>query len=255
MAETAKAYGANALSVNGAGQKIGIVIDTFPADSDLMLFWNFNGVPQSLSNIEKVQVVSGTLPSPSGEETLDVEWSSGMAPGAKVRIYATTDLGWAHLDQAYQQIINDLPGQPGLRQVSLSYGAVEKYASLSQMQTDAQYFASMAGAGVSVFVSAGDSGSQDPYAPGVSVSYPASDPSVTSVGGTSLYLNGSGGAVSSETVWSWDPIKKWGTGGGVSEVFSRPAWQIGNRRTHRPDPSGTGRVAGGGSQYGRTCLS
>ena len=64
VAEIAKAYGANGLNVNGAGQKIGIVIDTFPADSDLTLFWNANAVSQSLSNIEKVQVVSGTLPSP-----------------------------------------------------------------------------------------------------------------------------------------------------------------------------------------------
>ena len=91
VAEIAKAYGASGLNVNGAGQKIGIVIDTFPADSDLTLFWNANAISQSLNNIEKVQVVPGTLPSPSGEETLDVEWSSGTAPGAKVRVYATTD--------------------------------------------------------------------------------------------------------------------------------------------------------------------
>src|SRR6516225_3925285 len=102
VSEIAKAYGANSTSTDGSGQKIGIVIDTFPNDSDLTAFWQFNGVPQSLNNIEKVQVVSGTLPNPSGEESLDVEWSSGIAPGAKVRIYATTDLALTHLDHAYQ---------------------------------------------------------------------------------------------------------------------------------------------------------
>ena len=112
VAEINKAYGATGLGVNGAGQKIGIVIDTFPANSDLTLFWNANAIPQSLSNIEKVQVVSGTLPSPSGEETLDVAWSSGTAPGAKVRVYATTALSFVYLDQAYHRIINDLPSQP-----------------------------------------------------------------------------------------------------------------------------------------------
>ena len=94
--------------MNGAGQKIGIVIDTFPASSDLTLFWQANGIAQSLNNIEEVQVVSGTLPSPSGEETLDVEWSSGMAPGAKVRVYATTDLGF----------VSSRPSVPGYHQRS-----------------------------------------------------------------------------------------------------------------------------------------
>jgi len=69
-------------------------------------------------------VVSGPLPSPSGEESLDVEWSSGIAPGVTVRVYATTDLAFVHLEQAYQAIINDLPTQPELHQISLSYAQV-----------------------------------------------------------------------------------------------------------------------------------
>ena len=228
VAEIAKAYDANSPSTNGNGQKIGIVIDTFPNDSDLTAFWQANGLNQSLNNIEKINVVGGTLPSPSGEETLDVEWSSGMAPGAKVRVYATTGLFNNQLDQAYQRIINDLPGQPGLRQVSMSYGLDEPDQPPGQMQTDAQYFATMAGAGVTVFASAGDSGCFDPSGHNtVTVQYPASDPSVTSVGGTSLYLNGSTGAVSSETAWSWNPGYQWGTGGGISTIFPRPAWQTG----------------------------
>jgi len=93
------------------GQEIGIVIDTFPANSDLTTFWANNGVAQTLGNIEEIQVVGGILPTRSGEETLDTEWSSSLAPGAKVRIYATTDLSFVHLDQAYQFILNDLlPG-------------------------------------------------------------------------------------------------------------------------------------------------
>jgi kumamolisin len=225
VGEIAKAYGANGLNVNGVGQKIGIVIDTFPADSDLTLFWNANAIPQSLNNIEKVQVVPGTLPSPTGEETLDVEWSSGSAPGAKVRVYATTALAFVYLDQAYQAILNDLPSQPGLHQISLSYGLGETYMSPSQMQTDDQYFVALAGAGVTVFVSSGDGGSSpgtgghDHTGP-VQVESPANDPNVTAVGGTSLYLNTSTGAVSSETAW-------YDGGGGISTIFTRPTWQIG----------------------------
>jgi kumamolisin len=226
IGEIAKAYNADALDANGSSQKIGIVIDTFPDASDLTAFWQGNGIAQSLSNIEEVQVVSGTLPSPSGEETLDAEWSSGMASGAKVRIYATRDLAFVHLDQAYQTIINELPVQPALREVSLSYGLGEDYMPTGQMQTDDQYFAAMAGAGVSVFVSSGDGGSSpgpggagDNSGP-VQVESPANDPNVTGVGGTSLYLNASTGAVSSESAW-------FNGGGGISQFFARPSWQNG----------------------------
>ena len=226
ISEIEKTYGASGLSVSGSGQKIGIVIDTFPADSDLTAFWMDNGIAQSLSNIEKVQVVSGALPTPSGEETLDVEWSSGTAAGAGVRVYATTDLQFVHLDQAYQAIINDLPTQPALHQMSLSYGLGELYEAVSQIQTDAQYFASIAGAGVTVFVSSGDgasspglNGFEDNSGP-VQVECPSNDPNVTGVGGTSLYLNSSTGAVSSESAWFYG-------GGGSSVYFSRPSWQTG----------------------------
>jgi kumamolisin len=232
--EILKAYNASGLNVDGSGQKIGIVIDTFPRTNDLSSFWSQCNVNQSLNNIEFVQVVSGTLAAPSGEETLDVEWSSGMASGAKVRVYASRDLSDIHLDQCYQQILNDLPNQPGLRQISLSYGLGELYESTSQMQTDAQYFASMASSGVTVFVSSGDGGSS-PSSNGNSngptqVENPASDPSVTAVGGTSLYLNSSTGNVSSETTWN-------GSGGGLSTFFNRPAWQTGTGV-----PAGTTRV-------------
>jgi kumamolisin len=114
------------------------VIDTFPNNNDLLAFWADNGVPQSLNHIEKIQVVAGALAAPSGEETLDTEWSSGMAWGAMVRVYATTDLSFAQLDQACQYIINDLPNQPALHQISLSFGLSEAYLPAGQMDTDAR---------------------------------------------------------------------------------------------------------------------
>jgi kumamolisin len=234
--EIAKAYHADGLPTNGSGQKIGIVIDTFPIDSDLTTFWANNGVPQTLGNIEKVQVVGGALPSPSGEETLDTEWSSSLASGAKVRIYATTDLSFVHLDQAYQFIINELPSQPALRQVSMSFGLGELYEAPAQLRIDSQYFAALAAQGVTVFVSTGDGGStpgpngfEDNSGP-LQVESPACDPSVTAVGGTSLYLNTSTGGVASESAWFYG-------GGGQSQIFGRPSWQTGAGM-----PTGSGRL-------------
>lgn len=231
--EILKAYGGGSLAQTGSGQTIGIVIDTFPKNSDLTAFWTAAGVNQSLNNMSFIQVVSGTLPAVEGEESLDVEWSSGIASAAKVRVYATTDLSFVHLDQAYQAILNDLPTQTGLRQVSISLGLGETFASSSQMNTDAQYFASLAAGGVSVFVSSGDGGSSpsqaghDHSGP-VQVETPGSDPNVTCVGGTSLFLT-SNGALNSESAWA-------DGGGGVSIQFNRPAYQTGNGV-----PSGTKR--------------
>lgn len=240
--QVAQAYNANGLygsNITGAGQSIAIVIDTFPAKSDLQSFWTTYGVSQSINNIQFIQVVSGILPSPSGEETLDVEWSSSIAPSAQVRIYATTGLGFADLDQAYQQIYSDATTNPalGIHQMSMSYGIGETYTSLSQCQTDAQYFANLASAGVTMFASSGDGGSTPDSSGGstgpVQAESPASDPSVTGVGGTSMILD-SNGNVSSEAVWN----DTYGAGGGGTSIyFTRPSWQTGNGL-----PSGTARA-------------
>ena len=216
-AQIAKAYHANGLAWNGSGQIIGIVIDTPPRTTDLTAFWKAAGVAQSLNNIQTVQVVSGTLPKQDGEESLDVEWSSAMAPAAKVRVYATRDLSDPNLDRAYQQVYQDAKTMTGLRQVSLSYGIGETEESASQLQTDAQLFANLASIGVTVFASSGDDGSSPDGT--LQPSSPASDVNVTGVGGTSLVLDAAG-AASSETAWD-------GSGGGISSTFSRPAWQKG----------------------------
>ncbi len=216
-AQIAKAYDADGLSWNGAGQIIGIVIDTPPRTTDLTAFWKAAGVAQSLNNIQTVQVISGTLPKQDGEESLDVEWSSAMAPAAKVRVYATHDLTDPHLDRAYQQIYQDAKTLTGLRQISLSYGIGETEVSTAQLQTDAQLFANLASIGITVFASSGDDGStpDGTLQPGS----PADDVNVTGVGGTSLVLDNAG-AVSGETAWD-------GSGGGISGFFARPSWQKG----------------------------
>ena len=125
--ELLKAYNADDLPVSGKGQTIAILIDTFPADTDLTTFWAQNGINTTLAQIEKISV-SGAPPSPpEGEETLDTEWTSGIAPGAKIRIYASGSLAFVDLDMALDQIFADLPSQPEMRQLSISLGLGEKF--------------------------------------------------------------------------------------------------------------------------------
>jgi kumamolisin len=125
--EILRAYNANAVGVTGKGQTIAILIDTFPNNSDLVDFWTANGITADLSRIDKIKVGSGHLPTPEGEETLDVSWSSGVAPGAKIKIYATGSLAFVALDQALDRIVTDASQDPNLRQVSISLGLGETF--------------------------------------------------------------------------------------------------------------------------------
>jgi len=224
VGEILAAYNADHLGVTGAGQTIAILIDTFPEDSDLIAFWTKNGLPVNLARIEKINVTGKALPPPEGEETLDVEWTSGIAPDAKIRIYATGTLSFVDLDRALDAIIADLPSHPGLRQLSISLGLGEAFLGgpNGEVATQHQKYLQLAAAGVNVFVSTGDAGSnpdQTGHNSGgpAQAEYPSSDSFVIGVGGTTLTLNPNG-SVASETGWA-------NGGGGKSRFFARPKWQ------------------------------
>jgi kumamolisin len=224
VSEILKAYDGAGLGLTGAGQEVAILIDTFPLDSDLTAFWTANSVAGSLSRITKINVGGGTPPPVEGEETLDTEWISGIAPNADVRIYASGSLSFVALDKALDRIIADAMARNGLRQVSISLGLGETFMASSEVTTEEAKFVRLAALGVNVFVSTGDAGS-NPDDTGHSSTGPlqaewmSTSPHVVAVGGTTLQLT-SAGTVASETGWS-------GSGGGKSIFFSRPAWQTG----------------------------
>jgi len=224
--EILKAYGADKLSYSGKGQQIAILIDTFPAETDLKAFWKANGLTFKTAQIVKINVGNTPLPPPEGEETLDACWSGGIAPDAEVRIYASGSLQFAALDRALDRIIADVPKNPGLRQLSISLGLGEKYMGRPDGEVAAQHtrFLKLAALGVNVFVSTGDAGSNpdqtghSPTGP-LQAEYESTDTAVIAVGGTTLRL-AADGSVASETAWS-------AGGGGRSVLFSRPKWQVG----------------------------
>jgi kumamolisin len=219
------AYNGKNLTVTGKGQTIAILIDTLPRDTDLLEFWKRNNLPVTMASIEKVNVGGGKLPKPEGEETLDVEWTTGVAPGAKVRIYASGSLNFVDLDKALDRIIADSTSEPSLRQVSISLGLGETFMPSDEVTAEGQKFLTLASRGVNVFVSSGDAGS-NPDETGHSssgplqVEYESSDPFVIGVGGTTLNLD-SNGNIQAETGWP-------GAGGGSSQLFKRPVWQVGS---------------------------
>jgi kumamolisin len=112
-----------------------------------------------------------------------------------------------------------------MKQLSISLGLGETFMAKDEVTTQHQKFLRLAAAGVNVFVSSGDAGS-NPDDTGHSstgptqAEYESSDTAVIGVGGTSLTL-GSNGAVTREKAWA-------GSGGGKSISFThRPSWQKG----------------------------
>ncbi len=227
VGEILDAYNATNLSITGKNQTIAILIDTFANDTDLQTFWTSNKVNTNLSRIVKVNVRNVPLPAPSGEETLDTEWASGIAPDATIRVYATGDLQFTYLDMGLDSIMSDAATDTTLRQVSISLGLGEIYMGgpTGEVATQNAKFLRLAAMGVNVFVASGDAGS-NPDVSGHSSSGPlqaefeSSDPYVIGVGGTSLKLTNTG-AIASETGWT-------NSGGGRSIFFPIPSWQKGN---------------------------
>ena len=224
-------------AITGAGQTIAILIDATPLQTDLASFYTANGIAAATSNnITTINVNGYNIAATEGEETLDVEWTSGVAPGAKIRVYATGDLEDASLDRGMARVLADVGTDATIHQLSISLGLGETYGSTAQFTTDGQYFAALASQGVSTFVSAGDGGSTPDGSGGetgpLQVEYYASDPSVTAVGGTRLSVDSTYAYNSStaETVWGPYSTTNGATGGGTSIRFVRPSWQTGTMR-------------------------
>jgi subtilase family serine protease len=122
----------------------------------------------------------------------------------------------------YNRIVTDNPG----RVVSTSWGACEAGIAPATQQADDNIFANANAIGQSWFAASGDNGSRD--CSGIlTVDNPANSPHVVGVGGTTPTCSagmqpGSPGCAGygSETGWS-------GSGGGVSTLFARPAFQAG----------------------------
>jgi subtilase family serine protease len=195
-----------------------------------------------------------------GEETLDVEAVHGMAPGAKIVFVAGSDClhglprAWADsIDHHLAQIITNswtVTNGEGTEGQALSMGYV-KFVN--------EFALEAALTGIGNYFSSGDSGDDTTSVGHKAVDFPASDPWVTGVGGTSVGI-GARGQYLWETGWSnsysaltngaWTPAPPGtynsGAGGGTSKLFGQPFYQKGrvptsiseyfSRQPHRAVP-------------------
>lgn len=202
---------------------------------DFHAFMNGLSPNESDANFTVVRINGGLndedSSSGSSEASLDVQYSISLGYNTLATYYTTGGRGplvpdmeqpnaSASSNEPYLEQLHyilNLPDEELPAILTTSYGEAEQTVPLSYATTVCNLYAQLGARGVSVIFSSGDSGVGDScqrndgsyqtrFLPG----FPASCPFVTSVGGT----------------WSHNPEKAVDfSGGGFSEVFTRPAYQ------------------------------
>ncbi|MGC8848420.1 MAG: NosD domain-containing protein [Conexivisphaera sp.] len=246
--------------VNGSGITIAIV-DAYGdpyIQQELDAFSAEFGIPTTQVHIitvgSPIDFSEGIVTGWNVEIALDVEWAHAMAPGARINLYIASDASSTAMFEAVEAAVEGTNGTTPVSPsniISLSWGIPENDIGSSAASSSIfglnypwlnQVFQQAAARNITVLAAAGDWGAYDqawgqtsPYGGAV---YPSTDPFVTGVGGTTLYMRtnsgylgfpfiNASGSYGTETAWSWNDFYYWGTGGGFSTLFARPPWQHG----------------------------
>jgi kumamolisin len=227
---------------SAAGQTIGILatIGGYAPGDIAKYFTELNVTPGvtgtfTAPTIVPVENIDGTQNDPGDPEfetTQDICIASTVAQGATIAVYffANHETGWVG---ALQEATFPTGGNPAPSVLSASYyiadgddpaGLITNSGSVvptSVLDAVSLAFQDAVGQGLTVCVASGDSGADSNVGDGGQhVQYPATDPWVLSVGGTTVGFDMSNNPV--EYVWNDD---HGATGGGVSAYFAQPAWQ------------------------------
>jgi kumamolisin len=207
--------------LDGTGQTIVLPeIDDLPNLKDLDLFAAKYSLPPfgPLVTIKR-NSNWGTPLKPQGETVLDLEIIHEIAPAAKIVVYLSAP-DFSHGDRAFDQMVTDHLGAI----ISESLGSCEADMPSGPRAVYTSIEDRAVAQGMSHFVATGDSGA---YTCGVdtaaSGSFPSTLPSVTAVGGTSVFESVQG-TYFKEAAWG-SPIDETGTGGGVSHFYPLPDYQ------------------------------
>ncbi len=229
-----------AAGLNGTGERVALIeINGYKA-VDISAFASCFGL--TVPKVTQYGVgIKHPLPAVNGETTLDLEVLTAAAQGLKgIDVYESHPLASDVLRALTLPLTN--PGRkPDV--ISASLGSCERDAkraiggnNITSVESALQIAAA---SGISVLASSGDDGSSSCFddqgvpEPRQAVSFPASSPWVTSVGGTNFVLNPDN-SISSQDVWN---SPSGAGGGGYSILFKRPGYQNGfTTATHRVVP-------------------
>jgi subtilase family serine protease len=230
---------------DGSGQTVAI-IDAFASPTILQDANQYSGL-HGLPPVKFQQSVPpGIFNAPAddpcdpqgwyGEETLDVEAVHSMAPGANVLYVGGKDCNDESLIAAMNKIVDKRRAQI----ITDSYGDYGEDVPRGIVRAWNDTFRQAAIEGIGVYFSSGDSGDEIANIGTRATDFPADDPLVTAVGGTSLgvgqsddYLFETGWGTSTSTLTNgdWAPAPPgdylYGGGGGTSQLFREPGYQRG----------------------------
>jgi subtilase family serine protease len=214
--DTAARYNINPLyqqGIMGQGRTIGIVTLAGFTPSDAFAYWSYLNLTVDPNRLTVVNIDGGpgapSDASGSGETTLDVEQSGGLAPGAKIIVYQAPNSfqGWVDAYAAAIQsnnadsISTSWENWEGFANGVLAPDVTDPFSGqvVTFAQATHELFVEAALQGQSLFQGSGDTGAYDVFAAiqrGVlgggtftvplSVNYPGADTAVTAVGGTTL---------------------------------------------------------------------
>jgi kumamolisin len=228
------AYNSSPLTAGGfTGKGMTIVIFAFDGfdQPDLDMFAETFNVPKWTP-----EVVGGIATERSGEATMDLEVAHALAPDAKmvyVNARSTVSGGgpYEKIAQLMESVDQRYPG--AVWSFSIGWGC-DKLVTAADLQPVRSALANAHARGTTAFNASGDlaglecKGGQDWSSPpsdnDIGLDSVASLPEMTSVGGTTLSTNAQGDWLA-EQAWFDVPLSQ-GTGGGVSNLFDRPDWQL-----------------------------
>jgi len=218
-------------AATGAGQTIAIIdagLDPY-INNDLATFDQKYGLsaPPSFNNVSFQGAQNNESANWIEETSLDVEWAHAVAPGANILLVQAASSN----PSDYAIAINWARQQPGVSVVSMSYAMPESVAYTAYNGI----FTTPAGhTGVTFVASSGDSGYFNSHQGNqIGVQWPADDPNVLSVGGTTLSTTANGTYLG-ESAWNLNYEGSngwWGSSGGLSRVYAEPSYQKGVQQT------------------------
>jgi subtilase family serine protease len=210
----------------GRGQTVGIVELGEPNKlRDITNFEHCYGIHTSVT-YRKVDGFHRTGVG-KGEAALDIETVASLAPRAHIIVYQAPN-SLKDADDDYRVIVD----QDLARVISISFGLCEFYERQIQfpalVNTATTMFLQGAVQGQTFIASSGDQGSEgclnnDGNPSRLSVNFPASDPYVLSVGGTTVFHPLAQPPV--EAVWNEQGTPLGASGGGRSKFFNQPQYQ------------------------------
>ncbi len=214
----------------GSGVTIVIVGQSDIQLSDIASFQSEFGLPGNSPQLVLTGADPGIRNSSSNdsefEADLDLEWASAVAPGSRL-IYDYAKSAFSAMTDA----IDNKRGQI----ISVSFASCEPLEGAASMKSYEQQIQTANAEGITVLAASGDTGaagcdqkSATVATQGLAVSFPASSPEVTAVGGTE-FTYGFSNATQYVAETAWNDTSQDGhlaaTGGGESIEFSKPSWQ------------------------------